>query len=176
MIGRYDVKSELGSSSSGTVYVAVDRLTGRTVALRRVAVALDQDRVETLGRSFDRRLPSGARLRLARQLQLIAPLRHPNLVGIVDYGFDSEMQPFYTQRLIEQPLELLDVAREQSLSVRLDLLIQMLHGLAYLHRHGAVHGDLRSRTVLVDDDGAVRLVNFGLSALRETAGDRKSVV
>ncbi|MEM7582061.1 MAG: AAA family ATPase [Acidobacteriota bacterium] len=165
MIGRYEVISELGVSSSGTVFQARDRLTGRVVALRRVTTTSVSDPEAVPEGQSERRRPSGARLRLAHQLQLVASLRHPNLVGVIDYGFDAGGRPFYTQRLIERPVELLQAAKGLTLEERLGLLIQVLEGLAYLHRHHAVHGDLRSRTALVEG-GEVRLVNFGLPILR----------
>ncbi|MCP3961795.1 MAG: AAA family ATPase [bacterium] len=159
MIGkRYDVLSELGRSSMGVVYLATDRLTGTRVALRLVTAPLVEPE--------DGGEPSEDRLELSRQLRHIASLRHPNIVGVVDYGFDEEMRPYYTQKLIEQPRELFEAGRGQPFEARLDLVLQTLQGLTYLHRRGVVHGDLRPRTVLVEER-AVRLVNFGLSALRE---------
>lgn len=163
MIGRYDVFAELGRSCMGVVYAATDRLTGQRVALRRVTAPLVES--AEAPDAGDRR--AGGRLRLSWQLRLIASLRHPNLATVIDYGFDHELQPFYTHRLIEQPVELLEAGRDQPLAKRLDLLSQVLQGLTYLHRRGAVHGDLRPQTALVDGD-EVRLVNFGVSASRQT--------
>ena len=159
MIGkRYQVVTELGTSSTGVVYSAVDRLSGSRIALRIVTAPL-----------FEPADDDGAskhRLALSRQLRLIASSHHPNIVGLIDYGFDDRMRPYYTQRLLEQPLGLLEAGRDQPFEARLDLLLQALQGLAYLHRRGVVHGDLRPRTVLVDDR-RVQLVNYGLAALRE---------
>ncbi|MEM7356314.1 MAG: AAA family ATPase, partial [Acidobacteriota bacterium] len=178
MIGRYEVLAELGRSSLGAVYAATDRLTGRRVALRRITAPVVESAAgdppdsdlpgsdppgSDLG--LERRRPSAGLLRLSWQLRRIASLRHPNLASIIDYGFDRRLRPFYVHKLIEQPVELLEAACGQPTTQRLDLLIQTLQGLTYLHRRGAVHGDLRPRTALVEGD-RVRLVNFGISAAR----------
>ena len=170
MIGRYDLLSELGTSSMGVVYAAVDRLTGTRVALRLVTAQVLAPGSQGAPTSRRGRQPPGRRLQISRQLKLIASLRHPKIASVIDYGFDEEMRPFYTSRWIEQPEELLVAASSRPLAARLDLLIQILQGLTYLHRHGAVHGDLRSRTALVDGS-EVRLVNFGLTALRDAETD-----
>lgn len=185
MIRRYDLLSELGRSSTGAVYVAADRLTGTQVALRRVTAPVVAPGAIPDRRSRERpddprpadthaEDESAGRVDLSRQLQLIASLRHPKIAGVIDYGFDEEMRPFYTTRWIEQPRELLAAGYDRSRDGRLDLLLQTLQGLVYLHRHGVVHGDLRSRTALVDGDD-VRLVNYGLSALREVETDADAV-
>ncbi len=167
MIGRYDVVSELGRSDSGVVYLATDRLTGAPVALRVVTAPVFHP---AGGRRRDDDGPEPIRLRLSRQLRRIASLHHPNLVGVLDYGFDAEKRPFYTQRVIEKHRDLLAAGRGQSFDRRVDYVLQILQGLTYLHRRRVVHGDLRPKTVLVDDS-RVRLVNFGLPALYGAGSD-----
>lgn len=190
MSGRYDVLSEIGSSSTGVVYLVRDRLTGLEVAMRVITAAVadspfdaardeeDREGEPTTGPAplgfADRRQPSARPLRLLWQLRRIAALRHPHLAGVLDYGIDRGQWPFFTHRLIEDPVELLVAARDRPLLTRLDLMIQMLLGLQYLHRHGAVHGDLRSRTALLDGD-ELCLVNFGLAALRRAESPAEAV-
>ncbi len=169
MTGRYEIVSEIGRSATGVVYLAADRLTGDRVALRIITAPVIDSRPPVEGREAASRggEPESSRLLgLSQQLRLIALLHHPNLASLLGYGFDSEMRPYYTQRFLEQPRELLAAGRGQPFETRADYVLQILQGLTYLHRSGVVHGDLRSRTALVDGT-RVRLVNYGLPALHE---------
>lgn len=186
MIGRYDVVSELGTSATGVVYLATDRVTGTRVALRVVTspvlqpVAARGDRRGSgqpkptdswLGRTQRSRI--SGRLDLSRQLRMIASLHHPNLVGVLDYGFDGEMRPYYTQRIVEDCKGLLESGRGLPFEIQVGYVLQILQGLTYLHHRHVVHGDLRPKTALAD--GAhVWLVNFGLPALHPPVADDSS--
>jgi tetratricopeptide (TPR) repeat protein len=146
---RYRLLSLLGAGEMGAVYRAHDRLTGETVALKRVANPLGQTAVEV-------------RLALAREFQSLAALRHPNIVTVRDYGFDEHEQPFFTMDLLPNPRTLVDYGQLQSITERVRLLAPVLHGLAYLHRRQIVHRDLKPGNVLVAG-GEVKLLDFGLA-------------
>ncbi len=161
MIGRYKVVTELGRSDSSVVYLATDRLTGARVAQRVVTGPVSAANLtgETDGGADG----EPARLWLTRRLCRLALLHHPNLVEILDYGFDPERRPYYVQRLLEDHRGLLAAGRGQPFESRVEYLLHILQGLTYLHHRGVVHGDLRPETVLVHGS-RVRLVNFGLAA------------
>ncbi|GAB4512008.1 MAG: hypothetical protein OHK0046_10910 [Anaerolineae bacterium] len=150
---RYVLLSPLGKGGMGTVYRAKDRLTNEIVALKRV---LSLPVVEDTTFSH--------RLMLAQEFQFLATLRHPNVISVLDYGFDSE--PFYTMELLEDALPLLTYGQHRSQMTKLDLLIQIIQALQYLHRRGIIHRDLKPANVLVRD-GLVKVLDFGLAAARE---------
>ncbi|MBE2271856.1 MAG: tetratricopeptide repeat protein, partial [Anaerolinea sp.] len=171
---RYHLLDVLGSGGMGVVYRAADHLTGATVALKRVLVKpmltapmltpaappLDSQ-TDTRGYSD---APSGeAPLALAREFRLLASLRHPHIITVNDYGFDRQRQPFFTMDMIASPRTITEAGTHAPLDERMRLLTGMLSGLAYIHRRGIIHRDLKPANVLVDANGVVRVVDFGLS-------------
>lgn len=91
LIGRrYIVHEMLGAGGMGVVYRATDRLTGQPVALKQVT-SVDLDGTP---QPFETR--ADLRLALAQEFRVLAALRHPNIISVLDYGFDADGQPYYT--------------------------------------------------------------------------------
>ncbi len=160
---RYQPESMLGQGGMGEVYRAVDRLTGQRVALKRV---------KSLGERKEAALPQDSmnfRLALAREFKVLASLRHPNIISVLDYGFDDERQPYITMELLEEADDFLGAAKDEELTRRIALLIQLLQALAYLHRRGILHRDLKPSNVLVAQDGELKMLDFGLAIEPEKA-------
>src|ERR1041385_5063006 len=113
------------------------------------------------------------RLALAQEFRVLASMRHPGIISVLDYGFDDERQPYFTMELLEGPLDLLAASRELSVEKQISLLIKILQALTYLHRREILHRDLKPANVLVQD-GIPKVLDFGLavkqSAARELAG------
>lgn len=163
LIGRrYIVHDVLGAGGMGVVYRATDRLTGQVVALKQVT-SVDMDGTPPL-----RQTPAELRLVLAQEFRVLAALRHPNIISVLDYGFDADGQPYYTMDLLDDALTILEAGRGRPLAVRVDLLTQSLQALDYLHRWGILHRDLKPENMLVTD-GQVKLLDFGLALHREQA-------
>ncbi|MDX1995607.1 MAG: tetratricopeptide repeat protein [bacterium] len=182
LIGRrYLLHEQLGVGGMGAVYRAMDRLTGQTVALKQVTTedALsDHDDLET---------STHLRIALAQEFKVLASLRHPNVIGVLDYGFanriseDSSPQPYFTMELLAHARTVQEAGYQKPLPVQIDLLIQMLQALSYVHRRGIIHRDLKPNNALVTRDTtgelAVKVLDFGLSARRDqTAIDQEQVV
>ncbi|MCU0498303.1 MAG: protein kinase [Anaerolineae bacterium] len=158
---RYQILDTLGQGGMGTVYRAADRLTGQFVALKQVTVG--ENRLQIASRlSF-----SGTedfRVALAQEFRTLASLRHPNIISVLDYGF-YEDQPFFTMDLLPEPLTLLQAGEHRNELERLRLLVQVLQAVAYLHRRGILHRDLKPGNVLVSGD-QVKVLDFGLAVTR----------
>ena len=86
----------LGEGATGHVYRALDRLTGQVIALKNVLIPTEHLVIAT--RSDPR---TDFRVALAQEFQLLSALRHPGIIGVFDYGFDDDRQPFLAMELIE---------------------------------------------------------------------------
>jgi tetratricopeptide (TPR) repeat protein len=161
---RYQLINQIGQGGMGVVYRADDRLTGQTVALKRVTVPGQQLQFTSLGKNTDFRLD------LAQEFKVLASLRHPYIISVLDYGFDEDRQSYFTMDLLDGAQTILAYGQGQPLDRKLDLLIQMLQALAYLHRRDIIHRDLKPDNVLVIE-GQVKVLDFGLAIGREHLGE-----
>jgi predicted ATPase len=157
---RYLVRDCIGSGGMGIVYRAEDRLTSSLVALKRVTVNGSSLQFSS------RTLNADYRLELAHEFRLLASLRHPHIISVLDYGFDSQRQPFYTMDLLENASTIVQYGQGQTLRQKVGLLVDMLQALMYLHRRGILHRDIKPDNVMVID-GAVKVLDFGLAVAQE---------
>ncbi len=165
--GRYILHQKLGAGGMGAVYQATDRLTHDTVALKRVSISgILTPTLEHNNLNF--------RLALAQEFKTLASLRHPNIISVLDYGFDQEGQPYLTMELLKNASTIVQAGQGQPLTQQIELQVQLLQALAYLHRRGIIHCDLKPANVLVVK-GQVKVLDFGLAIsldhLKEKDGD-----
>jgi serine/threonine protein kinase/tetratricopeptide (TPR) repeat protein len=162
LIGRrYVLDEKLGEGGMGAVFRASDHLTRRTVALKRVVIQNTRSvEVRTL------------RLALAQEFRILASLRHPNIISVLDYGFEGG-SPYFTMDFLDGARSLLEAGEGKPLGEQIHLVIEVLQSLAYLHRHGILHRDLKPANVMVDKQEQVKVLDFGLSVARDrvTSGD-----
>jgi predicted ATPase len=149
---RYRLVRKIGEGGMGTVFEAEDRLNAKFVALKCLKSRPDQDYSDTHQRQL-----------LAREFQTLAGLRHPHIISVLDFGYDSQLRPYFTMPLLHGARNILEVAAERMLHGKVRLLIEMLQALNYLHRHGILHLDLKPSNVLVEPNGRVRVLDFGIA-------------
>ena len=164
---RYILHDVLGRGGMGAVYLATDRLTGSTVALKHVTTAPAD--LMFASRGVD---SSNLHLALAQEFKTLASLRHPNIVSVLDYGFDDRRQPFFTMEYVPGARTIVEACEGKSTAEKIELLAQVLQALVYLHRRNVLHRDLKPGNVLVTGDGKVKVLDFGLSLVsRQTVVD-----
>lgn len=159
---RYILHEPLGRGSMGEVYRATDRLARQPVALKRVTAPRTQLRFGSSGAGID------VRVALANEFKLLASLRHPGVITVLDYGFDAAQHPYFTMDLLLNAHTLLEASQVRAIPQKIALLLQILQALAYLHRRDIIHRDLKPDNVLVVNE-QVKVMDFGLAL--ETAID-----
>lgn len=160
--GAFEVQALLGRGGMGEVYRArrADGQFEQLVAIKRIAAvdaAGDSQRV----------------LGLHRERALLAKLRHPGIAVLLDGGLDAQGHPWFAMEYIEGlPLRDYLRAKQPSLPARLALLKQLIEAVAHAHRALVVHGDLKPANLLIEADGRLRVLDFGIArSLSDEAAD-----
>jgi eukaryotic-like serine/threonine-protein kinase len=148
--GRYLIIRKLGSGGMANVYLAADQELGRRVAIKILddRHARDEQFVE----------------RFRREAQNAAGLSHPSIVSIYDRG-EAEGTYYIAMEHVEgRTLKELLVARGPSpLGIAIDYTRQILSALRFAHRNGIVHRDIKPHNVIVDGEGRVKVMDFGIA-------------
>jgi len=147
VLGRYEILEFLGAGGSSEVYRARDTRLGRSVAVKLVTDPRDPE--------------AGSRLLLEAQHASI--LNHPNICGVHE-AEDGDRLPFIVLELVEGPT-LQDVLKERRPSIAeiVQWGREIASALDHAHRRGVIHRDLKSANVALSPDGAVKVLDFGLS-------------
>jgi serine/threonine-protein kinase len=158
LAGRYRVESALGTGASAHVYAAWDVTLHRRVAIKVLHPALAEDG------SFLRRFRAEA--------QASASLAHPHVLAVFDWGQDENGGPFVVlEHLGGGSLrDFLDAGRRLTVPQAVSVGQQAAEGLAYAHGRGFIHRDVKPANLVFDEDGRLRVADFGLArALAEAA-------
>jgi serine/threonine-protein kinase len=148
-LSHYKITSKLGEGGMGEVYGAEDSQLGRSVALKFLPEAFNQDS-ERLAR-FD------------REARLLAALEHPNIAPI--YGLDqADGKRFLVMQLVDGETLQERISRG---AVPLEEALRIAHGIAQAleaaHAKGIIHRDLKPANVKIDSGGQIRVLDFGLA-------------
>ena len=152
-VGPYRLLSEIGRGGMGSVWLAEHR--GGLIE-RKVAVKLPHPGLAT--RAFGERLQ--------RERDILASLTHRHIARLYDAGVTADGQPYIALEYVEGKtiVEACD-AQRRTVYERIELFLQVLGAVQYAHAHLVIHRDLKPSNVLVDDEGQVRLLDFGVAKL-----------
>jgi serine/threonine-protein kinase len=150
LANRYELGAEIGRGGMARVYVAHDRLLERTVAVKVLADldAYDDTAVE----------------RFRREAQAAARLNHPSIVGVFDWGEEADTAFIVMEYVDGQTLR--DVINHYGRLTEMEaarVAADIADALAFAHRNGVVHRDVKPGNVLITPDGQVKVTDFGIA-------------
>lgn len=152
-IGRFTVKATLGRGGQGTVYLAIDPVLGRSVAIKV------------------RHLPEPAHAQ--HEATAAARVTHPNVVQVFDSGWTFDGRPFAVmQYLPGGSLTRWAAAEPRSVEQLVERFVEVGEGLAAIHEQGLLHCDVKPDNVILKDDGTAALSDFGLARSPDDAESR----
>jgi serine/threonine-protein kinase len=148
--GRYELGDQIARGGTAQVFLARDLLLGRPVALKVLFSELSAD--------------SAFVERFRREAQAAANLSHPNIVPVFDWGETDSTYYIVMEYVDGEALSSIirtqaPLTSAQAASVASDI----AKALAYAHRHGVVHRDVKPGNVLITADGQVKVTDFGIA-------------
>ncbi|MBZ0087494.1 MAG: serine/threonine-protein kinase [Thermomonas sp.] len=155
MLGPWRLLRRLGEGGMGTVWLGEREGDGfrQQAAIKLITHGLDS---------------SLARARFLRERGILAQLEHPNIASLLDGGVSAAGQPYFAMACVEgEPINAWCDGRRLGVRARVTLFLQVLDAVQYAHRNLIVHRDLKPSNVLVDGDGHVKLLDFGIAKLLE---------
>ena len=150
LAGRYKIVKSLGEGGMADVYLAIDTIINREVAIKILRGELGNDPVTLL--------------RFQREANAASKLNHPNVVQVYDVGTSEDrhfiVMEYIRGKTLKQLIQLRGALhKEEAVSI----MKQLLSAVAEAHRHNIIHRDIKPQNVLVKDDGTVKITDFGIA-------------
>lgn len=169
-IGKYRVLRAIASGGMGTVYEAEQDHPRRRVAIKVLHAMFASKNVLR---------------RFQVESEVLAQLRHPGIAQVFEAGVHAiegegyrlEV-PWYALELLEGATSITCFARDRKLSLtaRLELFVRVSDAVHHAHTRGIVHRDLKPPNILVDQNGEVKVIDFGVARARGVGGDVPSML
>jgi tRNA A-37 threonylcarbamoyl transferase component Bud32/tetratricopeptide (TPR) repeat protein len=151
-VDKYEIIRPVGKGAMGQVYLAHDTVLDRDVALK-VMVAQIADDPEL-------------KQRFEREARAVAKMQHPNLVTVFDLG-SHHGSPFIAMEFLKGQ-DLQKAVRQtppMTVERNVAVIVQVLAGLAHAHQAGIVHRDIKPANIFIQEDGSVKIMDFGVARL-----------
>jgi len=151
---RFELIARTGQGSMSKVWRARDKSLGRMVCVK----LLDREKTAKFEARF---------IGMMRPMEgaVCASLRHKNIVQTFEYGLTTDKEQYIVMELIDgMGMNFLIETRNPGLEKnRINYLVQMADGVEYIHNQGYLHRDICPRNVMVNQEGVVKIIDFGLA-------------
>ncbi|MGL6248893.1 MAG: protein kinase domain-containing protein, partial [Culicoidibacterales bacterium] len=152
--GRYRIKSLIGDGGMANVYLAIDEILQREVAVKVLRHQLATDEV------FVRRFE--------REAQSVTALDHPNIVNVYDVGSEGDTHYIVMEYVVGNTLKQMIQGRGHvTVTETVEIMQQILAAVEQAHDFGIVHRDLKPQNIIVRPDGVVKVMDFGIALTQE---------
>jgi len=161
-VGPYRIVGETGRGGMGAVYLAErdDDQYRMRVALKLVQLEMDSEH---------------AQRRFREERQILASLQHPHIARLLDGGVTDEGRPYFAMEFVEgRPITEHCDALALGVEQRLEIFCTVCEAVQYAHRNLVVHRDLKPANILVDRDGGVKLLDFGVAKLLDGGSEAEA--
>lgn len=160
-IGPYKIVRIIGAGGMGQVYEAIQESPNRSVALKLLRASIDSE---------------NTRARFDYEVEMLGRLQHPGIARIYEAGTWTEEDrdlPYFAMEYIPNARPIDEYCRSARLDDRakLALFMEVCEAVAYGHERGIIHRDLKPGNILVDGDGHVKVIDFGIAKAAGTSGD-----
>lgn len=147
---RYEIKSHIGGGGMSHVYLAHDIILGRDVAIK--VLRYDFTNEDELHRRFQREAMSAT------------SLTHPHIVSVYDVGDDGDMHYIVMEYVKGKTLkQYIQEFSPTSPAKSVQIMKQLTSAIANAHEMGIIHRDIKPQNVLMDEDGTVKVTDFGIA-------------
>ena len=153
---RYELLELIGQGGMADVYLAKDIILNRTIAIKILRTSLAKDPIYVT--------------RFQREASAAAALSHKNIVEIYDVGEDEDKYYIVMEYVPGTTLKELILKRGALHYVEaIDIMNQVVGGIAKAHQLGIIHRDLKPQNILVTDSGVAKIANFGIASMQSLA-------
>src|SRR5271168_3336978 len=152
-IGPYEIIAPVGAGGMGEVYKARDTRLNRTIALKTLLAekVADADR----------------KRQFLHEAQAASQLNHPNIITIYDIAEHGGVHYIAMEYVVGQTLEQSIAGGGISLKETMKLASEIADALTAAHTAGIIHRDLKPANIMLNEDGRVKLLDFGLAKLAQ---------
>ncbi|HEY7751732.1 MAG TPA: serine/threonine-protein kinase, partial [Ignavibacteriaceae bacterium] len=163
IFGNYRAVEQIGSGGMGSVYLA-ERADGQfeqKVALKIINPGMNSKEIVS---------------RFEEERQILARLQHPNIARLLDGGISDQDLPYFTMEYVEGlPITQFCDTNNLTIHERLELFIKVCDAVMYAHQNLVIHRDIKPGNILVQKDGTVKLLDFGIAKVFEEDEKQKFV-